>query len=47
MDTDFRFDPANALAIVAGGVAASMLAGLAFALGPLNARPARVLRGRE
>jgi putative ABC transport system permease protein len=47
MDTEFRFDPANALAIVAGGVAASMLAGLAFALGPLNARPARVLRGRE
>ncbi|MCU0906658.1 MAG: ABC transporter permease, partial [Rhodobacteraceae bacterium] len=29
MDTEFRFDPANALAIVAGGVAASMLAGLA------------------
>jgi putative ABC transport system permease protein len=47
MDTEFRFDPANVLAIVAGGVAASMLAGLAFALGPLNARPARVLRGRE
>ncbi len=47
METAFRFDPVNALAIVAGGVVASTLAGLAFAIGPLNARPAQVLRGRE
>ena len=38
---------ANALAIVAGGALASLLAGLAFALRPLAARPARVLRARE
>ena len=47
MDGDFRFAPLNALAIVAGGALASLLAGLAFALRPLAARPARVLRARE
>ena len=37
----------NALAIVAGGALASLLAGLGFALRPLAARPAQVLRARE
>ena len=36
----------GALAIVAGGALASLLAGLGFALRPLAARPARVLRAR-
>lgn len=47
MDTGFRFEPLSALAIVAGGVLASLLAGLGFALRPLAARPARVLRASE
>ena len=44
---DFRFAPLGALAIVAGGALASLLAGLAFALRPLATRPAQVLRARE
>jgi putative ABC transport system permease protein len=47
MDAEFRFEPVTAVVIVAGGALASLLAGLAFALGPLAARPARVLRARE
>ena len=47
LDGDFRFAGLNALAIVAGGALASLLAGLAFALRPLAARPAQVLRARE
>lgn len=47
MDASFRFDPVSALAIVAGGVIATLLAGLAFALRPLAARPARVLRAQD
>ena len=47
MDTSFRFEWVSALGIVAGGVAATLLAGLAFALRPLSARPARVLRAHE
>ena len=47
MEGTFRFEPWSALAIVAGGALASLLAGLAFALRPLSARPARVLRARE
>jgi putative ABC transport system permease protein len=47
METDYRFEPVSAVAIVAGGVLATMLAGLAFALRPLAARPAQVLRARE
>ena len=47
LEGDFRFAAANALAIVAGGAVASLLAGLGFALRPLAARPARVLRARE
>jgi putative ABC transport system permease protein len=47
MDGTFRFEPVSAVTIVAGGALASLLAGLAFALRPLAARPARVLRARE
>lgn len=37
----------SALAIVLGGILATLLAGLAFAWRPLAARPARILRARE
>jgi putative ABC transport system permease protein len=47
METEFSFEPVSALAIVAGGVALTVAAGLAFAWRPLSARPARVLRARE
>ena len=47
LEGDFRFAAVDALAIVAGGALASLLAGLGFALRPLAARPARVLRARE
>ncbi len=47
MGGTFRFEPVSALGIVAGGALASLGAGLAFALRPLGARPARVLRARE
>jgi putative ABC transport system permease protein len=47
METSYRFEVGSALAIVAGGALATLLAGLAFALRPLAARPARVLRAQE
>ncbi|MEM7631418.1 MAG: FtsX-like permease family protein [Pseudomonadota bacterium] len=47
MDTDFTIIWPSAIAIVAGGVIATLLAGLAFAWAPLAARPAHVLRARE
>ncbi|MHA6266208.1 ABC transporter permease [Aliiroseovarius sp. CAU 1755] len=47
MEDRFVFDALNALAIVAGGVIATVLAGLAYAWRPLSARPAQVLRARE
>ena len=47
MDTSYSFELVSALAIVTGGVLATLLAGLAFAWRPLAARPARVLRARE
>ncbi|MDR5651575.1 ABC transporter permease [Ruixingdingia sedimenti] len=47
MEAPFAFAPLPALAIVAGGVGAVLLAGLAFALRPLAARPAQVLRARD
>ncbi|MGL6211854.1 MAG: ABC transporter permease [Paracoccaceae bacterium] len=47
MEADYAFEPASALAIVIGGVAATVLAGLAFAWRPLAARPAQVLRAQE
>ena len=47
METGFTIVWGSALAIVAGGAGATLMAGLAFALRPLAARPARVLRARE
>jgi len=47
MEADYRFEPVSALAIVVGGIAATLLAGLGFAWRPLAARPAQVLRSRE
>ena len=47
MDTDFTIIWPSAIAIVAGGVLATLLAGLAFAWGPLAARTAHVQRARE
>lgn len=47
MDAPYRFEPVTALAVVAGGVLATLLAGLAFALPALGARPGRILRGSE
>ncbi|NNU81410.1 FtsX-like permease family protein [Halovulum dunhuangense] len=47
METEFRFAALQAVAIVLGGATASLLAGLAFALRPLRARPARVLRAQD
>lgn len=47
METGYAVIWSNALAVVIGGAALALLAGLAFALRPLSARPARVLRARE
>jgi putative ABC transport system permease protein len=47
MEAQFHFAPLPALAIVAGGVLVTLAAGLVFALRPLAARPAGVLRARE
>ncbi len=47
MDLPYVFEPWSALGIVAGGMIATLAAGVAFALGPISARPARVLRGAE
>jgi len=47
METPYTVVWPSALAIVGGGTAITLLAGLGFALGPLRARPARVLRARE
>lgn len=46
MDSDYRFEPVSALIIVLGGTGLSLAAGLLFALRPLAARPARILRAR-
>ncbi len=47
MQAPYRFEPVSALAIVAGGVLATLLAGLVFALRPLATRPARILRAQD
>jgi putative ABC transport system permease protein len=47
MDTDFNVIWPSAIGIVLGGVLATLLTGLAFALRPLAAKPAQVLRTRE
>ena len=47
LETDFTVIWPSALAIVAGGALATLLAGLAFAWRPLAARPAGILKSRE
>lgn len=47
METDYSIIWPSALTIIAGGIAATVLAGLGFARRALQARPARVLRARE
>ncbi len=47
MDNDFQVIWPSAIGIVMGGILATLLAGLAFALRPLAAKPAQVLRARE
>jgi putative ABC transport system permease protein len=47
MESTYRFEPVSALAIVIGGVLATLLAGLAFAIRPLAARPAGTLRAQD
>lgn len=47
MEAGFRFEPVSAVVIVVGGALTTLLAGLAFALHPLAARPAEILRARD
>ncbi len=47
METDFAVVWPTALMIITGGVLATILAGLGFALKALNARPADMLRAQE
>lgn len=47
MDLRYTFEPVSALLIVLGGVVAVLIAGLIFALRPLSARPAGILRAQE
>ena len=47
MDITYSVIWPSAIAIIAGGVIATLIAGLAFAWGPLAARPAQVLRAKE
>jgi len=47
IDGAYSFAPLSAVALIAGGAAASLAAGLGFAGRALAARPARILRARE
>jgi putative ABC transport system permease protein len=47
MEVSYVFEPLSAIAIVLGGVLATLVAGLAFAWRPLAARPAQILRSQE
>ena len=47
MEDDYQIIWSNALWIVGGGIMVSLLAGLAFAIRPLQAAPAQVLRSRD
>lgn len=47
MESSYQFEPVSAIAIVVGGVIATLSAGLIFALRPLAARPAQVLRAQD
>lgn len=46
-ETDFEFAPISAILIIAGGIGATILAGLGFSLRSVNRKPAGVLRARE
>ncbi|MEM1236781.1 MAG: FtsX-like permease family protein, partial [Pseudomonadota bacterium] len=46
-ETDYTLIWDNALVIIGAGIVTTLVAGLAFSLGPLAARPAQVLRNRE
>ncbi|MCK0102715.1 FtsX-like permease family protein [Pseudohalocynthiibacter sp. F2068] len=47
METDYSFEPVSALAVILGGILATLVAGLIFSWRPLAARPAQVLRAQE
>ncbi|MFZ1468824.1 MAG: FtsX-like permease family protein, partial [Paracoccaceae bacterium] len=47
MQSTYVFEPISALAIIIGGVLATLIAGLAFAARPLSVRPAQVLRAQD
>jgi putative ABC transport system permease protein len=47
MESTYRFEPLSAFGIVLGGVLATLIAGLLFALRPLAVRPARTLRAQD
>lgn len=47
LDVDYTVIWPNAVMIIIGGVLATSLTGLVFALRPLSARPARILRAQE
>ena len=47
MDVAYQFEPISALAVVLGGIGATLLAGLVFVLRPLSRRPAGVLRAQD
>jgi putative ABC transport system permease protein len=47
MDSAYQFEPLSAIGIVLGGIIATLVAGLMFALRPLSARPARTLRAQD
>jgi putative ABC transport system permease protein len=47
MEVQYSFEPVSALAVVLGGILATLLAGLIFVLRPLSRRPAGVLRAQE
>jgi putative ABC transport system permease protein len=47
MEGEYTFEPVSAVAIVLGGIAITLLAGLLFAWRPLATRPAQVLRAQE
>ncbi len=47
MEVAYVFEPISAILIVFGGALATLLAGLAFSLRPLQARPANILRTQD
>jgi putative ABC transport system permease protein len=47
MESSYVFEPLSAIGVILGGVFATLAAGLIFALRPLAARPASVLRAQE